>query len=307
MRPPSGQTLAHPRHPWALTGDTVKAAPFKYVRAEDLEHALEQLHEHGEDARILAGGQSLLPSLALRLSAPTVLVDINRVAALCEGPQVTDAWVNLPALTRHSSLITSALVQSHLPLLHMAAPWIAHPGIRHRGTVCGSLAVGDPASELPACAVAAGATLLLQSKSRGKRAVPARSFYLGLLHNACAADELICAVQFPRMEGLRTSFKEVARRRGDYAMVGLVGVAQRCDHKLTNVGLTFFGIADKPELALGICQALEAASHAEQAVALALDVYERQIHPMADVWCSGKAKKHMGRALLKDVIHDLFQ
>jgi carbon-monoxide dehydrogenase medium subunit len=285
----------------------LKAAPFKYVLAQSLEHCLELLDEHGDDARLLAGGQSLLPSLALRLSAPALLIDINRVKEISAQPQVSSGVVRLSALTRHADLITSPVVQAYLPLLHQAAPWIAHPGIRHRGTIGGSLALGDPASELPACAVAAGATFILQSKSGGSRLVPARAFYQGLFRNACAADEMIVAVEFARSEALQTGFKEVARRRGDYAMVGLAGQARRSGQGLTDVGLSFFGVGDCPVLAASICQAIEAADTAAQAVAMALDVYERDMQPSADLWCSSQAKKYIGRSVLEDVIHDLFQ
>lgn len=285
----------------------MKAAPFRYVRAESIAHGLETLAAYGDEARILAGGQSLLPALALRLSAPAVVVDINRVAALSGEPQVSDDWVRLPALMRHAQLITSPQVQTHLPLLHQVAPWIAHPGIRNQGTVCGSLAVGDPASELPACAVAAGARLILQSHARGTRVVPAREFYVGLMQTACAPDEMIVAVEFPRMDSMLTSFREVARRRGDYAMVGLAGVARRGGRGLTQTGLTFFGIGDRPLLASSICAAIEAADTASQAVTLALEAYARDITPNPDLWCSGPAKKHIGRSLLEEVVHDLFQ
>ena len=285
----------------------MKAAPFKYVLAQSLDHCLELLNEHGDDARLLAGGQSLMPSLALRLSAPAVLIDINRVQAIAAKPQVTSEVVRLSALTRHVDLITSPLVQAHVPLLHRAAPWIAHPGIRHRGTLGGSLALGDPASELPACVVAAGATLLLQSKSGGLRRVAARSFYQGMFRTACAADEMIVAIEFARVEALQTGFKEVARRRGDYAMVGLAAQAHRSGQRLTNVGLSFFAVGDCPAMAVPIGQAIEAADTAEQAVTMALDVYEREMQPSADLWCSSQAKKHIGRSVLEDVIHDLFQ
>lgn len=285
----------------------MKAAPFKYVLAQSLEHCLELLGEHGEDARLLAGGQSLMPSLALRLSAPALLIDINRVQEISEPPQSTTDVVRLSALTRHADLITSPLVKASLPLLHRAAPWIAHPGIRNRGTIGGSLALGDPASELPACAVAADATFILQSKSRGARRVPARTFYQGMFRNACAADEMIVAVEFARMDALQTGFKEVARRKGDYAMVGLAGQAKRSGQRLTNVGLSFFAVGDYPVLAEPICQAIEAADSASQAIAMALDVYERDMQASADLWCSSQAKKYIGRSVLEDVIHDLYQ
>ena len=285
----------------------MKAAHFKYVLAQSLEHCLELLSEHGDEARLLAGGQSLLPSLALRLSAPALLIDINRVQEISAQPQVTSSVVRLPALTRHADLITSPVVQAYLPLLHRAAPWIAHPGIRNRGTIGGSLALGDPASELPACAVAAGATLILQSKSGGSRRVSARSFYQGMFRNTCGADEMIVAVEFARIDGKQTGFKEVARRRGDYAMVGLAGQARRSGQRLTDVGLSFFAVGDYPVLEAEICQAIEAADTAAQAVTLALDVYEREMQPSADLWCSSQAKKYIGRSVLEDVIHDLFQ
>ena len=285
----------------------MKAAPFKYVLAQSLEHCLELLGEHGDDARLLAGGQSLLPSLALRLSAPALLIDINRVKEISEAPQITTDVVRLSALTRHADLIASPVVKASLPLLNQAAPWIAHPGIRNRGTIGGSLALGDPASELPACAVAAGATFILQSKSRGVRRVPARAFYQGMFRNACAADEMIVAVEFARMDTWQTGFKEVARRKGDYAMVGLAGQAKRSGQRLTNVGLSFFAVGDYPVLAEPICQAIEAADSAKQAVAMALDVYERGMQASADLWCSSQAKKYIGRSVLEDVIHDLYQ
>lgn len=285
----------------------MKAPALKYVVAESVEHCLELLSEHADDARVLAGGQSLLPALALRLSAPGVLIDINRIQSLAAAPRVAETAVHLPALTRHADLIASPVVQTHLGLLHQAAPWIAHPGIRHRGTVCGSLAVGDPASELPACAVAANATLVLDSQARGRRVVAARDFYQGLFQNACAADELIVGVEFPRMEGLRCSFREVARRRGDYAMVGLAGMARRSGQRLTEVALTFFALADRPMLAVAMGRAVEAADNARHAVAMALEAYEREVDPVGDVWCSAKAKKHIGRALVEEVVHDLFQ
>jgi carbon-monoxide dehydrogenase medium subunit len=285
----------------------LKAAPFKYVRAQSLEHCLELLSEHGDDARLLAGGQSLLPSLALRLSAPALLIDINRVQELSGEPIVAPDVVRLPALTRHTNLITSPVVQTYLPLLHRAAPWIAHPGIRHRGTTGGSLALGDPASELPACAVAAGATFILQSKSGGLRRVPAQSFYQGMFRNACAADEMIVAVEFARMDAMQTGFKEVARRRGDYAMVGLAAQARRRGQRLTDVGLSFFAVGDYPVLATQISEAIEAADTPAQAVTMALEVYEREMQPSADLWCSSQAKKYIGRSVLEDVIHDLFQ
>lgn len=285
----------------------MKAAPFKYVLAQSLEHCLELLGEHGDDARLLAGGQSLLPSLALRLSAPALLIDINRVSDISAPPQVSGGVVRLSALTRHADLITSPVVQAHLPLLHRAAPWIAHPGIRNRGTIGGSLALGDPASELPACAVAAGATFILQSKSGGLRRVPAPSFYQGMFRNACAVDEMIVAIEFARMDALQTGFREVARRRGDYAMVGLAGQARRSGQRLTNVGLSFFSVGDCPVLASKICQAIEAAENESQAVAMALDVYQRDMQASADLWCSSQAKKYIGRSVLEDVIHDLYQ
>ena len=250
----------------------MKAAPFKYVLAQSLEHCLELLGEHGDDARLLAGGQSLLPSLALRLSAPALLIDINRIKEISELPQSTTDVVRLSALTRHADLITSPVVKASLPLLHQAAPWIAHPGIRNRA-----------------------------------RRVPARTFYQGMFRNACAADEMIVAVEFARMDKWQTGFKEVARRKGDYAIVGLAGQAQRSGQRLTNVGLSFFAVGDYPVLAEPICQAIEAADSASQAVTMALDIYERDMQASADLWCSSQAKKYIGRSVLEDVIHDLYQ
>ncbi len=191
-----------------------------YVRAGSLEDVWRARAEHGSAAQILAGGQTLLATLAFRLSEPKVLVDITRVAAL-RGVALAGGVLRIGALTRHAELARDPLVAQHAPLLAEAAPLIAHPAIRNRGTIGGSLAYADPAAELPACAVALGATILAVSPA-GERRIAAEDFFTGLLTTALREDEIIAAIEVPvATAATRSAIVEVARRSGDYAMAGL--------------------------------------------------------------------------------------
>ena len=284
----------------------MKPAPFQYVRAESTQHCLELLATHGDDACVLAGGQSLMPSLALRLRAPAVLVDINRIAELAAPPLERPGELRLAALTRHAHLMHAA-VAGPLPLLGQAAPWIAHAGIRHRGTLGGSLSLGDPASELPACAVALDASLVLRSKKGGERRVRAAEFYRGAFDNDRAPEELIVACDFPRLPDARTAFREVARRKGDYATAGIAASATRTSGGgLGAVRIAFFGVGDRPMLAPSVALAIEQARDAKEAVAGAVAALARDIEPAGDVWHSPAVKAHICRTILKEIVDDLF-
>src|SRR5882724_4679146 len=218
----------------------MKAPRFAYARPVSIAEALALLQKHGDDARVLAGGQSLVPMLNFRVASPGVLVDINRIEGL-SGIKVTKNHVRIGALTRHVELERSADIAKHLPLVSSAMPHIAHPAIRNRGTLGGSCALADPAAELPACALALGATFVVAGK-KGERRVAAGDFFKGLYATALKAGELLVAVEFPLSKpGDASAFGELARRHGDYAMVGVAVHGSR-----KSVRAAFFGVGDRP-------------------------------------------------------------
>ena len=198
----------------------MKAPRFDYARPDTLPAALALLAEHGDAAAVLAGGQSLMPMLNLRMTAPALLIDINRIAGL-DGIALQEGRLVIGARTRHCEVIRSPLVAAHAPLLAEALGHVAHAAIRNRGTLGGSLALADPAAELPACAVCLNATIVTASAA-GERAHPAAAFFRGLYDTARQPDELVVRVEIPPPPpGWRFTFREVARRHGDYAVAGL--------------------------------------------------------------------------------------
>ena len=200
----------------------MKAPAFKYIKPLTVEDCLDVLTLHGDDAQIIAGGQSLMPLLNLRLAAPAMLVDISEITAL-RGIRQDQASVTIGALERHADIARSGMVQQALPLLVEAAPHIAHVAIRERGTIGGSVALADPAAEWPACCLALNAEIELCS-ARGVRRVAASDFFLGIYETALQPDELLTSIRFPVSQGageLVHYFDEIARRRGDFAIAGL--------------------------------------------------------------------------------------
>lgn len=196
----------------------MKPAPFRYVRAESVEHALAAKAEHGGDAKFLAGGQSLVPAMNFRLAQPAVLIDLNGLRDLDYVRR--DATLRIGALTRHRTIERDAIIALHAPLLHETAPHVAHPQIRNRGTLCGNLAHADPASEFPAVMLALGARMRARSR-RGERWIAADAFFRGVFTTALEPDELLLEVELPALPPRTgTCFLEIARRRGDYALVG---------------------------------------------------------------------------------------
>src|SRR5882762_6836293 len=245
----------------------MKAPRFAYARPASLAEALALLAEYKDDARVLAGGQSLVPMMNFRLAAPKVLVDINRIAAL-SGIKVARNHIRIGALTRHVELERSADVARHLPLVAQAMPHIAHPAIRNRGTFGGSCALGDPAAELPACALALAATFIAAGK-KGERRIAARDFFTGLYATALKAGELLVAAEFPLPKpGYASAFDELARRHGDYAMVGVAAHGSTHGGKFSDMRVVFFGVADRPQRAAQLERALEG----RPATASAIDV-----------------------------------
>jgi carbon-monoxide dehydrogenase medium subunit len=261
----------------------LKAASFAYSKPRTLAEALELVARPG--AKVLAGGQSLIPSLNMRLSAPELLVDITGLAEL-KGIRVEKDLVRIGALTTHAQIGRSDEVRRHLPLLAEAVPHIAHPAIRNRGTIGGSLALADPAAEYPACVLALDATLVAAGK-QGERRIKAAEFFKGLFETALKPGELLAAVEFKAQKpGEKSVFLELARRHGDYAIVGLAAFAANGSRRLA-----FFGAGDRAILARNAA----AAKDLESAKA----ALSRDIQPPADLYHSSQTKLHLARVLLE--------
>jgi 2-furoyl-CoA dehydrogenase FAD binding subunit len=219
----------------------MKPAAFDYIRARDLSEALEALAQHGSDARIIAGGQSLLPMLNMRLAKPSVLVDIMGIAGLDQVRREGEMIV-VPAGMRQAALMKRPGLAREQPLLAAALPWLGHYQTRARGTVCGSAAHADPSAEIPLCLVALDGEIRLRSRKK-RRSLKASDFFAGMMVTEKADDELVEAVAFPAAKpGTGYAFNEVARRHGDFAIVGCAAVVDR-----EAVHLAVAGVADKPE------------------------------------------------------------
>jgi aerobic carbon-monoxide dehydrogenase medium subunit len=214
----------------------MKAPAFDYVRAASVADACALLGRHGPEARLLAGGQSLLPAMNLRLASPALLIDIGRITGLA-GIELRGHVLRIGALARHETLLRDATVARHVPLLTEALRHVAHPAIRARGTIGGNLAHADPASELPACMLAMDAVIEAESL-RGPRRIRAEDFFIGLFQTALEADEMLTAIEIP-LPAAPFFFQEIARRSGDYAIVGLAAAGAR---------LAFFSVGDRPIL-----------------------------------------------------------
>lgn len=277
----------------------MKAAPFAYARATSLNELFEIWERAGEDAVLIAGGQSLLPTLAFRLSEPSSLIDIGRLAEL-KGIGETGEAVRVGALTTHDELGRDPLVARHVPLLAEAVPLIAHPAIRNRGTIGGSLAYADPAAELPACAVALDATLHLRGPG-GERSVPARDFFQGLYVTALQPRELVAAVSFPKAPTRRAGIEEVARRSGDYAIAGLVASFELEGGTAREARLVFFGVGETPVSARAAAGALEGRP-LQGALAAAQSALAQDLDPPADLHGGPELKLHLCRVLLARLV-----
>jgi carbon-monoxide dehydrogenase medium subunit len=267
----------------------VKAAPFAYLRASSLPDALEKFAA-SDNPRWLSGGQSLLPALALRLDTPGALIDISRLAEL-RGIALRSDVLHIGAGTRHAELASDPLVAVHAPLLAQAAPHIAHPAIRTRGTLGGSLALADPAAELPACALALEATIVLRGPA-GERRVAAPQFHRGLYETALTPGEVLTALEVPALaHGWRSCLMELCRRSGDYAIVGLAAHARVADGRIAEARLAFFGVGTTPVRAARAEAALPDVTAAQAAL-------EHDLDPPGDLHGPPALRKHLARVLL---------
>jgi carbon-monoxide dehydrogenase medium subunit len=279
------------------SGGNVKPAPFAYKKARSTEEAVALLGE--QDARLLAGGQSLIATLNMRLSAPALLIDINDIGGL-DGIALKGDMVEIGALTRHTAAERSDVIAKHAPLIARAMPHIGHPAIRNRGTLGGSIAFADPAAELPACLLALDGEVEATGP-KGKRTIKVADFFNGLFETALAPNEMLTAIRVPAAgKNTCTGFAELARRHGDYAMVGLAASAKVDGNGLADVRLAYFGIGatavrtTKAEVAL-------ASVNVDAAVA-ALD-----LDPPNDVQATGAVKKHLASVLLRRVAQQLME
>ena len=266
---------------------------FDYKRASSAAEAISLVTEYGEDAKFLAGGHSLLPLMKLRLAAPSVLVDIGRLKDLS---YITDAgsYIAMGALTRHMDVETSSIVKQHVPLLACAAGHVGDPQVRHRGTIGGSIAHADSASDLPATTLALGATYVVQGAS-GTREIAATDFYKGFLESALRPDEMLTEIRVPKMNGAGWSFQKFNRRAQDWAIVGVAawrgnggsGVA------LVNMGST-------PVLATDVATALASGA----SVADAAELAAAQADPQSDLNASAEYRTHLAKVLVRRALEE---
>ena len=276
----------------------MKPAPFAYAKARSLEDAVARLASHQGEAKLLAGGQSLIATLNMRLSSPSLLIDINGIGH--DAISVKNGMVEIGALTRHVTLERSAEIARHAPLIALAIPHIAHPAIRNRGTIGGSLAYADPAAELPACLVALDGEIEIAGP-QGKRGVKAGDFFKGLFETAHGPHDVLSAVRFPAASSdTRVGFAELARRHGDYALVGLAAAAKASGKGLTDMRLCYFGVGETPVRARKAEVALVGGSVDDAVAALDLD-------PPDDIQASGAVKKHLAGVLLRRVAKQLME
>jgi carbon-monoxide dehydrogenase medium subunit len=276
----------------------VKPAPFAYRKARSLDEAVSLLGEHA-DARLLAGGQSLIATLNMRLSAPSLLIDINGLGGL-DRIEAKDGTVTIGALTRHTQAERSDAIARHAPLIASAMPHIAHPAIRNRGTIGGSIAFADPAAELPACLLALGGEVEASGPS-GKRTIKADDFFVDLYETALRPGEMLTAIRVPAASAeTRTGFAELARRHGDYAIVGLAATARAKGQGLADVRLAFFGVGNTALRARKAEAALESGD-VDAAVA------ELDLAPHDDIQATGPEKKHLAGVLLRRAAKQLME
>lgn len=273
------------------------------MRARSLDDAFAALAAHGDEAKIIAGGQSLVPALNMRLLEPRLLVDINFLPGIGLIEE-REGCLRIGALARHAEIGRSPLVARLAPLIHQAIPHIAHPAIRNRGTFGGSLAQADPAAELPACAVALDAVLHLASR-RGERRVAARDFFKGLYETALAPDEIVTAIDIPPLlPGTRMAFLELARRRGDYAMVGVAARARMEGGVARDARLVFFGAGVKPMEAKTVTAALGQGMLLDR-IAAAQDALGQDLDPPGDLQADSATKRQLARVLLARAVQAL--
>lgn len=281
----------------------MKPAPFQYVRADSVEAALTALAEH-EEARVLAGGQSLIAMMNLRLAKPGCLVDINRLSELdyirAEGDELA-----IGAMTRHATAAASPLVAEYCPLMGAAYPYIGHKAVRNRGTVGGNLCHADPASENPAVAIASGATLVLQSSAGGERRVAAEDFFLSLYETAAQQNELLSEIRIPKAPPNQGwSFQEVSSRKGDFALVGVAATLDNANGVCSEARIVAIGVGERAERLTAAETAIQGAAVDESGLEAAAQAARESIDPPADYHADSEYRRDLVYSLTKRALDE---
>ena len=278
----------------------MKSPAFSYYEAKDLTDAI-NVKKTDDDAVILAGGQSLLPTLNMRLSSPSVLIDIGSINEL-KKIKVEDSYLIIGAMCSHSQIMNNKEVNEKLPILNKILSQVAHPAIRNKGTHGGSIAYGDPAAELPAFAVLTNAEIIL-SGSDGERIVSAKDFYKGLFETAINSDEILTSVKYPiNQNDTKLFFDEVTRRHGDYAMAGLMGSIKQNNKINEEINLVFFGTGDRPNEAPKTCEYLLKNEYNYSDIK---DILKNDIDFASDISSSSDMKAHLSAILVGRMMKEL--
>jgi carbon-monoxide dehydrogenase medium subunit len=274
----------------------MKASAFAYARATSVSNALELLVAHGDRAKVLSGGQSLMPAMNLRLISPELIVDIGELTEL-RGIAVSGELLRIGALTRHVDLARSPEIAAHAPLLTEAIGHVAHPAIRNRGTLGGSLAHADPASELPACMVALNATVIVRGQA-GERRVAAGDFFTGIYQTALLPEQLLVAVELPvARKNSAHFFCEFARRHGDYAIVGVAAQAVLEGNGFADLRPAFFAVGDRPVLA-NAANKLVGGAITPAGLSDACTTLGEELDPHDDQQATAAMRRHLAKVLL---------
>ncbi len=278
----------------------MKSPAFSYYQAKDLADAI-NIKKSDDDAVILAGGQSLLPTLNMRLSSPSVLIDIGSINEL-KKIKVEDSYLIMGAMCSHSQIMNNKEVNENLPILNKILSQVAHPAIRNKGTHGGSIAYGDPAAELPAFAVLVNAEIIL-SGSDGERIVSAKEFYKGLFETAINSDEILTSVKYSiNQNDTKLFFDEVTRRHGDYAMAGLVGSIKQNNKINEEINLVFFGTGDRPNEAPKTCEYLLKNEYNYSEIK---NILKNDIDFASDISSSSDMKAHLSTILVGRMMKEL--
>ena len=279
----------------------MKAPAFSYLRPTRINDVIALLQQHGDDARLLAGGQTLLATLNMRLSEPALLIDLQGIKEL-KGITLDGSSLRVGAMATHSEIESSSMVEQHAPLLRKAAPHIAHRAIRNLGTLGGSIAYGDPAAEWPACLLALDGVVLARGPA-GERRIAAQDFFTGLYTTALAANEIIVACEFPVSSAKqRFAFEELTRRHGDYAAVGLAACAVVANGALRQVRLAWLGVGTQPARTPAVEQVFEGQFFSNALLASAIQALRIELQPQADLTHSAATKQHLAEVMLKRIL-----
>lgn len=286
----------------------MKPAPFKYHAPHSLEEALSLMNQHADEAKLLAGGQSLVPAMNFRVVQPSLLIDLNRVQEMAYISEDKNA-LRIGAMARERQLEFNASIEARTPLLHEAIPFIAHPQIRNRGTVGGSIVNADPAAELPVLMLALDARLKAQSIS-GERWIDAKDFFVGMFTTALEPNEILVEIELPFMSAhTGWSFMEVAPRAGDYALMGVAALVTLDENgKCTHAKLVYLNAGDGPVDAKDAAKSLEGETLSDAVMESAATMAsEKEINPFGNVHTSPEFQRHLAKVLTKKALKQAIQ